>query len=107
MDKYFEESYDPRLDHGPLTIPEVPSTGLINGDDFEGWEAMLEVIRQRREYKAEKKRAERLGLSVESEREKEKRKQDTWGTDGGDNLLDIKYTKKGAVREWDMGKEGF
>ena len=107
MDKYFEESYDPRFDHGSLTIPNVPSTGLLTGDEFEGWEAMLEVIRQRREDRAERKRAEQSGLSLEREKEKEKRKQDTWGGDVGESILDIKYTKKGAVREWDMGKEGF
>ena len=58
MDKYFEESYDPRLDVGPLSIPTVPSTGLVDGTEFDRWEAMLEIIRQRREDKAERMKKE-------------------------------------------------
>lgn len=68
MDKYFEQSYDPRLDVGPLSIPTVPSTGLIDGSEFERWEAMLEIIRQRREDKAERKRMDRLGISKDKEK---------------------------------------
>ncbi|KAG9313903.1 hypothetical protein JVU11DRAFT_4675 [Chiua virens] len=51
MDKYFEDSYDPRLDVAPLSVPTVPKTGLINESDYEAWDAMLELLRQRREDK--------------------------------------------------------
>jgi hypothetical protein len=65
MDKYFEESYDPRLDVAPLTVPKVPAEGLIDNSEFQGWDAMLELLRFRREDKEEKKRMERLGLTKE------------------------------------------
>ena len=62
MDKYFEETYDPRLDVAPLQLPTVPKTGLVSDKEYEGWDAMLELIKMRREDKAERKRMERLGL---------------------------------------------
>lgn len=107
MDKYFDASYDPRLDTGPLTLPNIPSSGLIDGSEFEGWEAMLEVVRQRREDRAERKRLERLGILPDDKVKKEKKAlQDSgaWTMDAGVSVLDIKYSKRGAVREWDMGK---
>lgn len=117
MDKYFEPTYDPRLDVAPLAMPNIPSTGLINGAEFEGWEAMLEIIKQRREDKVEKKRLERLGLLPVDDDEKDKdnkvkKKGDKeadgrWTMDGGGGIMDIEYKKRGAVREWDVGKEGF
>lgn len=110
MDKYFEQSYDPRLDTGPMIMPEVPATGLIEGAEFESWDAMLDIIRQRREDKAERKRLERAGLIPSgSSKTKEKTFTDSgaWTMDAGTSVMDIKYSKRGAVREWDMGKEGF
>lgn len=107
MDKYFDASYDPRLDTGPLTLPNIPSSGLIDGAEFEGWEAMLEIVRQRREDRAERKRLERLGILPDDKGKKEKKTlQDSgaWTMDAGVSVLDIKYNKRGAVREWDMGK---
>jgi hypothetical protein len=98
MDKYFEESYDPRLDVAP---PKVPATGLINNADFEGWDRMLELIRVRREDKEDKKRMERLGLTKEKVKDKKK------GISESISIMDIEYKKKGSVREWDLGKEGF
>lgn len=107
MDKYFKDSYDPRLDVATLPVPNVPATGLISDAEFEGWDAMLALIRQREEDKAEKKRLDRLGIS--------KDKVDKKGTDSGvadrwasgDNIMDIEYKKRGTIREWDLGKEGF
>ncbi|KAJ7492293.1 hypothetical protein FB451DRAFT_1217751 [Mycena latifolia] len=96
MDKYFEESYDPRLDIAPLTVPNVPATGLISDAEFAGWDAMLQLIRIRKEDREEKKMMERLGLT------KDKR----WSGEGS-NIMEIEYNKRGSVREWDMGKEGF
>jgi hypothetical protein len=115
MDKYFETSYDPRLDVAPLAAPSIPATGLINNAEFEGWDAMLELIKQRRADKAEQKRLERLGLVEKSGKEKKKGKSKVAGlgvagalagwSAGGDGLMDIEYKKRGAVREWDLGKE--
>ncbi|RDB28365.1 hypothetical protein Hypma_016113 [Hypsizygus marmoreus] len=113
MDKYFEEAYDPRLDVAPLAAPHVPATGLINNAEFEGWDAMLELIRIRREDKEEKKRMERLGLTKEKVKDKKKggvgisdSVGDRWGSEAV-SIMDIEYKKRGAVREWDLGKEGF
>lgn len=111
MDKYFETSYDPRLDIEPMTIPTVPSTGLIDGTVFERWEAMLDVIRQRREDKLERKRLERQGLLLDKGSSKkvitgEMASSSAWKGEGA-SMMDIQYNKRGSVREWDMGKEGF
>ena len=111
MDRYFEESYDPRLDVAPLSAPKVPATGLINNAEFEGWDAMLELIRVRREDKEEKKRLDRLGLSKEKVKVKKNvpisssaAVADRWRSEGV-SVLDIEYKKRGSVREWDVGKE--
>ncbi|KAI0299887.1 hypothetical protein BC826DRAFT_993935 [Russula brevipes] len=121
MDKYFDASYDPRLDVAPLAAPSIPATGLIDNAEFEGWDAMLELIKQRRADKAERKRLERLGLVEKSGKDKDKDKDrkkskskvaglGVAGTlagwsEGGDGLMDIEYKKRGSVREWDLGKE--
>ncbi|KZT02224.1 uncharacterized protein LAESUDRAFT_752267 [Laetiporus sulphureus 93-53] len=109
MDKYFESSYDPRLDVAPLPVPKVPATGLIDDADFAGWDAMLEVIRQRREYKAEKKMLERWGVGKDKDKKKKKGDDEVasrW-SEGGMEIMNIEYKKRGSVREWDLGKEGF
>jgi hypothetical protein len=78
---------------------------------------MLELIRIRREDKEEKKRLERLGLLPPKEKSKSKKKgvtvadsgpavADRWSGDAV-SIMDIEYKKRGSVREWDMGKEGF
>ncbi|KAF8481631.1 hypothetical protein DFH94DRAFT_402786 [Russula ochroleuca] len=115
MDKYFEASYDPRLDVAPLVAPSIPATGLLNNAEFEDWDAMLDLIKQRRADKAERKRLERLGLVEKGGKEKKKGKSKVaelgvagtlagW-SEGGDGLMDIEYKKRGSVREWDLGKE--
>lgn len=116
MDKYFEESYDPRFDVASLSaVPNVPATGLINDAEFEGWDAMLELIKQRRQDKEDKKRLERLGLVDEKDKKgkgkgKEKARVGIVGSTSvisgsGSSILDIEYKKRGSVREWDLGKE--
>lgn len=105
MDKYFEESYDPRLDIAPLTAPSIPSTGLISDAEFAGWDAMLEVIRRRREDKEEKKRLERMGVGKDSSKDSSKARPE--GANEVTDIMSIEYKKRGAVREWDLGKEGF
>jgi len=108
MDKYFEDSYDPRLDVATLTVPNVPATGLVSDAEFAGWDAMLELIRQRREDKAERKRLERLGISKDQIKKKDvgSGAAGRWAS-GGDSIMDIEYKKRGSIREWDLGKEGF
>ena len=126
MDKYFEESYDPRLDVAPLSVPNVPKTGLINEAEYDGWDAMLELLRQRQRDKEEKKMLERMGISTSSSSSssKDKKKKSSsasasaavglssaaaasrWGDETA-SIMDIEYTRRGAVREWDLGKEGF
>lgn len=104
MDKYFEDSYDPRLDVTALSVPTVPKTGLINNSEYEAWDAMLELLRQRREDKEEKKRLEKLGFNT-SDKKVPTSKLKKCGE--GDSIMEIEYKKKGSVREWDLGKEGF
>ncbi|KAG7100001.1 hypothetical protein E1B28_001789 [Marasmius oreades] len=120
MDRYFDESYDPRLDITSLSVPQVPATGLINNAEFEGWDAMLELLRVRREDKAEKKRLERMGLSKDEvkrslygtttatagESISSSGVRDRWNAEGT-SVMDIQYSKRGTVREWDMGKADF
>lgn len=99
MDKYFASGYDPRLDVGALPLPAVPATGLVGDAEFAGWEAMLDVIRQRREDREERRRGgEGKG------REKKGKEEDV---KEGVDIMAIEYKKRGAVREWDLGKEGF
>ena len=90
----------------------MPATGLIDNAQFEGWDAMLELIRLRREDRAEKKRLERMGLGPDKDKDKEGRGKKGKGmvsatAEEGRGIMEIEYKKKGAVREWDMGKEGF
>ncbi len=104
MDKYFESSYDPRFDVAPLVPPSIPATGLISDAEFAGWDAMLEVIRQRREDKEDKKRLERWGVGKDKDKKKSK---GTESTSEAVDIMAIEYKKRGSVREWDLGKEGF
>jgi hypothetical protein len=113
MDKYFDESYDPRLDVAPLSVPQVPSSGLINNAEYEGWDAMLELLRLRQQDRDEKKRLERLGL-LPKPKTSVKKGQLVVASNAADerwngqstSIMDIEYKKRGAVREWDLGKEG-
>ena len=52
IDTYFETAYDPRLDAAPLVAPTISPLGFINNAEFEGWDAMLELVEQRRSDKA-------------------------------------------------------
>ncbi|KAH8834968.1 hypothetical protein DL96DRAFT_1549637 [Flagelloscypha sp. PMI_526] len=88
MDRYFHEDYDPRLDVERMEAPTIPSSGLISDAEFAGWDAMLDALRAREDRK-------KYGASGPP------------STSAGvaPNLMDVKYSKKGSVREWDMGKE--
>ncbi|KAF7303142.1 hypothetical protein MKEN_01277900 [Mycena kentingensis (nom. inval.)] len=114
MDKYFDEDYDPRLDVDPLHAPNVPATGLINNEEYIGWDAMLELIRQRAQDKTDKKHK---GTSSSSSKTKVSTMRPTstsvstsklasgsaWGGENA-SIMNIEYKKRGTVREWDMGK---
>ncbi|KAG6894595.1 hypothetical protein C0992_005471 [Termitomyces sp. T32_za158] len=106
MDKYFEESYDPRLDVAPLAVPSVPKTGLISDAEYAGWDAMLELLRVRREDKEEKKRLERLGVGIVSDKGLPPPMVKRTPGDAEVSVMEIQYKKRGSVREWDLGKEG-
>jgi hypothetical protein len=76
---------------------------------------MLELLRVRKEDKEEKKRLERLGLLPKISKPLRGKKggvlvsstaaDDRWNGEST-SIMDIEYSKKGTVREWDMGKEG-
>ena len=106
MDKYFEESYDPHLDVEPLPLPTIPATGLISDAEFEGWDAMLELIKLRRQDKEDKRVLERAGIPAKRAKSGAITA-DRPDVDTGSSIMNIEYAKKGTVREWDMGKEGF
>lgn len=57
---------------------------------------MLELIRARREDKARAKHESKHGQKSGGS--------SSMGTTSMPSALDIKYAKRGAVREWDMGK---
>ncbi|EPQ60044.1 hypothetical protein GLOTRDRAFT_134807 [Gloeophyllum trabeum ATCC 11539] len=105
MDKYFEASYDPRLDVAPLKVPEIPATGLIDDAAFEGWDAMLRLIELRRQDKAEKKWLEKHGIKDSSKDKKGISTGVSERWDSGPSVMDIEYKKRGSVREWDLCKE--
>lgn len=89
MDKYFDPAYDPALDYEPAT--DINS--IVPEGAFDDWNFMLQLMRQRREDKEDRKRA---GSSSTSKRKTTEREPD---------ITEIVYKKKGAVREWDMGKD--
>ena len=59
MDKYFEESYDPRLD---VSVAEMTDPyGFIAEGNFDEWSHMIDVLKIRREeknFRAAEKEAE-------------------------------------------------
>jgi hypothetical protein len=103
MDRYFDAGYDPRLDVAALGVPVVPATGLLDDADFAGWEAMLELVKIRRQDRAERRWAEKHGGAEKAPvlaSASSALAQDELG------VMDIQYKKRGSVREWDMGKDG-
>ncbi|CAE6414387.1 unnamed protein product [Rhizoctonia solani] len=110
MDKYFAPSYDPRLD---VEQPTMNKSGLLEGPQWDGWEGMLELMRLRAQDKEEKKRREREDREKDKfdrKRAKEKGVSNTTSTTvleptGEIGLMDMKYKKRGAVKEWDLAKE--
>lgn len=89
MDRYFAPDYDPRLDVEHITVPTIPTNGLISDADFAGWDAMLDALRAREDRKKMGSAGAGVGAGITVDK----------------GLLDVKYVKKGVVREWDVGKE--
>lgn len=63
---------------------------------------MLQLMRQRREDKEDKKRLEREGGSALAGSQ---RKTGLGLIEKEGDIAEIVYKKRGAVREWDLGKE--
>jgi len=127
MDRYFDESYDPRLDI------QISKDGYIEPGQFEGWDQMLEVLKLRKEEKrlkeweraaqeyAEDRKGKKKRSREERDREREieehgrpikelleenrRKLAEMEGKEKG--LMDVKYKKKGEAREWDKGKVPF
>ncbi|CAK5264435.1 unnamed protein product [Mycena citricolor] len=93
---------------GAVTAPKVPATGMINNAEYDGWDAMLALLRQREQDKAEQKMMERLGAKSGSSSSKTKFTSSEVGerwTGGNASVMEIEYDKPGSVREWDLGKD--
>ncbi|CEQ39413.1 SPOSA6832_00950, partial [Sporobolomyces salmonicolor] len=130
MDKYFSPTYDPRFD---FTLDAVtdPSTGLVGDAGFDAWDGMISLVKARKEDKKEKewrekeeRRRERDQKRKEREERRRERKRRRRGEgssasgsgsesdgevgpryDPKTGLMEVKYAKQGATREWDLGKE--
>lgn len=113
MDKYFDPAYDPILDVDTAAMGSLNE--LVPEGGFEHWNAMLELVKQRKEDKADKKRKEKeegkkkkkrkdRGEEEDPDEEEERKRKIKLGLEVP-GLMDIKYAKRGAMREWDVGKE--
>jgi len=114
MDRYFDPAYDPLLDIGP----SQPSLNeLVPEGAFEHWNNMLEVVKLRKEDKADKKRKEKIEyLDKEPKKKKKKTALEEEKKESErqrllrlgvvqPGVMDIQYAPRGAMREWDVGKE--
>lgn len=118
MDKYFSPTYDPLLDFTPSQLTDS-QTGLIGEGGFDEWDRMLSSLKRRKEDKKEvewrekeerrrdreKKRKERRRKRGEDVSESESDDEGKRGVGGQKGIMDMKYSKKGSTREWDLGKE--
>lgn len=132
MDKYFDAAYDPRLD---VSVEDLTSASgqIAPSRAFDEWDAMLRVVRERKEDDRERKRREKDERHRERERIREERRErrtkkrrrregrsgsaSSFSSSGAsvgpraakendkDDLLSVEgYAKKGGVRAWDQGK---
>jgi hypothetical protein len=124
MDKYFSATYDPLLDFTPAQL-ELKNDkddlhGLIAEGSFNEWDKMLRNLKERKEDKKVRESREKEERRKERERKRKERRRKRGesvssseesgderggGTKGGAGLMDMKYSKKGGTREWDLGKE--
>lgn len=119
MDKYFSSSYDPRLDISLESVTDS-TTGLIASGAYEGWDKMLNLVKERKEEKEARKERERREKDVRKaerdkvrrgrEKKKRRRSGDSASSDSesdqqGKVMMGMTgYAKKGGTREWDQGK---
>ncbi|KAI5481738.1 hypothetical protein MNV49_000015 [Pseudohyphozyma bogoriensis] len=120
MDKYFAESYDPRMD---VSVDDLTtSSGIIAEGAFDSWDTMLRVVKERKEEKKEREAREKEARHREREaireerRRKKDRKRGIYSSDdegpkppsqttASKTLVDgYEYVKRGGTREWDSGK---
>jgi len=88
IDGRFAADYDPTLDIGPEFVP---------GPDSGNWEDTVEAYRDRQKWRQQG--AERLRGAGYTEDEIKR-----WETGDKKDETDVRWTEKGAVREWDRGK---
>lgn len=134
MDKYFDPKYDPRLDVSvsDLTAPNglIADGGF---DGWDRMLSVVrdrkedKKLREQREKEERRRERDRSRREREDKRRKRRKKrdrgdsgsedsrEDSGGDDGGrptsardkvvgDGLMGVQYAKRGATREWDMGK---
>lgn len=88
IDGRFAADYDPALDIGPESVPG-PNSG--------NWEDNVEAYRDRQKWRQQG--VERLrGAGYTEDQIKQ------WETGDKKDETDVRWTEKGAVREWDRGK---
>lgn len=124
MDKYFSPTYDPLVDFTPSQLSLSASAsnqdepyGLIAEGSFNSWDRMLSAIKERKEEKKLRESREKEERRKERERKRRERRRkrgesvssseesEHGGKEGSGGLMEIKYSKKGGTREWDLGKE--
>lgn len=66
---------------------------------------MLQLIKLRRQDKEDKRALDRAGIPAKRSKSGAVIA-DRVDVETGPGIMNIEYAKKGAVREWDMGKEG-
>ncbi|EIW72004.1 hypothetical protein TREMEDRAFT_66667 [Tremella mesenterica DSM 1558] len=125
MDKYFTPAYNPVLDVG-----EVPKEGLITAV---GWDNMLAVLKERGKKRRQRSpglfddpfdipkvhlrrspepkanELSKVTRRLERDERRGRREVSPGGAkrkekEGGVEVMGWEYTKKGSVREWDVGK---
>ncbi|KAG9010313.1 hypothetical protein FRB94_010663 [Tulasnella sp. JGI-2019a] len=109
MDRYFDPSYDPLLDTYPTE--NLSLNDPVPESAFEHWNNMIELVKMRKEDKADRKRREkedkRKGKKRkkgEEDEEDERERRIRLGLERP-GVMDVKYAKRGVMREWDVGKE--
>ena len=115
MDKYFDPAYDPLLDTGPIS---TSLNDIVPEGAFDEWDKVLQAMEQQRVYKAEKKYREsdhdRSSSKKKRKRDKEKDREERAAEERERQIklglikpspMDVKYAKRGAMREWDVGKK--
>ena len=85
MDAHFSSTYDPSIDLQP------------NSESEHDWDQALEALRDRQRW--QQQGAERLRSAGFTEDEVRK-----WETGGEKTEKDVKWSRKGEGREWDVGK---